>query len=180
MTGIIPRFTLFIAVLVVLLLTGCAHLRTGDGLTRSAVTNDDVTLRAVLAFANEQSRADSEAREATRKQLEGEPVSPVSLMKLAMIHGQNRDDANPAKAAALLEKVLADASPEAATLHPLARILHSQCLARVRLEGQNERLLAEVRSSQTQVKGLQDELGGLQDKLNALTDIERSLRSPSR
>lgn len=173
MTGTISRATLFIVLVVVLLLTGCGHLSSGDGLTRSEVASDDVTLRALLAFSRQQTEATNEHRADTIRALEAEPVTPVTLMKLAVIHGQNRDDANPAKAAALLEKVIADPSPEASTLHPLARILHSQYLARVRLQGQNERLLSEHRAAQAQVDALQD-------KLDALTDIERSLRTPTR
>jgi len=173
MTGSISRAALLLAMLLVLLLTGCEHFAPNGGLTRTQVTNDDVTLRAILAFAKNQSEVESSVRVKTIKTLESAPVTPVNLMKLAVLHGQNRNEADPAKGAALLEKVLSDESPEAVTLHPLARILHVQYLARVRLAGQNERLLSEHKAALAQV----DEL---QEKLDALTDIERSLRSPMR
>lgn len=172
-TSHISRLTLCVALVLILLLGGCAQLAHEKGLTKATVAQDDVTLRAVLAFAKQQAEADPAARTRTVRGLEAEPVSPLGLMKLAIIHGQNRRDADPAKGAALLEKLLADRSAEAVTLEPLARILHAQYLARVRLEGQNERLLNDTRSAQAR----QDEL---QEKLDALTDIERSLRSPSR
>lgn len=174
MTVTISRLALLSAMLLVLLLTGCRHMVPSDGgLTRTPVANDDVTLRAVLAYARQQADADSAQRARTIKAIEADTVTPLNLMKLAVIHGQNRNEADPAKGAALLEKVLADKSAEAVTLHPLARILHAQYLARVRLQGQNERLLSETKSAQAR----EDEL---QEKLDALTDIERSLRTPTR
>lgn len=173
MTFTYSRLTVTVALLLILLLGGCRHLPGDEALTETPVTQDDVTLRAVLAFSRQQADADASQRARTIKALEAEPVTPLNLMKLAVIHGQNRNEADPAKGAALLEKVLADRSSEAVTVQPLARILHAQYLARVRLQGQNERLLSEYKAAQAQ----QDEL---QEKLDALTDIERSLRSPIR
>lgn len=167
------RIAFSIALLMVLFLAGCSHWPPHGGLSRTPVAQDDVTLRAVLAYARQQADVDNGARSRTIKLLEAEPVSPLNLMKLAVIHGQNRDQADPAKGAALLEKVLADTSTEAVTLHPLARMLHEQFLARVRLAGQNDRLLSEFRTARAR----EDEL---QEKLDALTDIERSLRTPTR
>lgn len=166
-----------VALSALLLLAGCQHLLPST--VRTEVRSDDVALRAVLAYAREQAALDAGARALEIKSLEhGEPT-PIGLMKLAVIHAQNRAEADPAKSAGLLEKVLADNSPDAAVFHSLARILHAQCLARVRLMGQNERLLKEYHEARDQVDSQQQNLDSLQQKLDALTDIERSLPAPA-
>ncbi len=159
-----------VAVSALLLLAGCQHFMYSP--VRTEVRSDDVALRAVLAYAREQAALDASARAAQIKALEHEKPTPIGLMKLAVIHGQNRDESDPAKGAGVLEKVLDDNSPDAAIFHPLARILHAQYLARVRLAGQNERLLKEFHEAR-------DQMDILQQKLDALTDIERSLPAPT-
>jgi hypothetical protein len=164
----LPRLLLML--LALLTLAGCAAFQRSP--VRTDVRVDDVALRAVLAYARSADDFDSAARARELRTLEREAVTPIRLMKLAVLHGQNRNEADPAKGAALLEKVMADTSPDAAVFHPLARILHAQYLARVRLLGQNERLLKEHRDAREQ-------MDDLQQKLDALTDIERSLPAPA-
>ena len=171
MTCLPTRSTLFVALVLVLLLAGC-QLAPSNGLTRTDVRSDDVALRAMLAYAQAQSGLDGEARSAQLRELQSAETTPINRMKLAILLGQNRSDADPAQAAATLDKLLADGSPDAAVFHPLARILHGQYVARARQAVTNERLAAENRASHE----LAD---GLQKKLDALTDIERSLPAPT-
>jgi len=167
------RFNLKRLVLIFLLglsVSACQHLTSSP--TRTDVRSDDVALRAILAYARSADSLDTTARANEIRMLERKPVAPIQVMKLAIIHGQNRAEADPAKATALLEKILDDSTADAAVFHPLARILHAQYLARVRLMGQNERLLKDFHDTR-------DQMDSLQQKLDALTDIERSLPAPA-
>jgi len=139
---------------------------------RTDVRVDDVALRAILAYARSAEGFDAAARTTEIRALERKPATPISLMKQAVLLGQNRPEADPAKAAALLEKVMADPSTDAAVFHPLARILHAQYQARVRLLAQTDRLQKDVHDTR-------DQMDSLQQKLDALTDIERSLPAPA-
>jgi hypothetical protein len=161
---------LTLIVLVGLSVSACQTLTSAP--TRTDVRSDDVALRAVLAYARSAESLDATARANEIRMLERKPIAPIQLMKLAIIQGQNRNEADPAKAAALLEKIMEDSSADAAVFHPLARILHAQYLARVRLMGQNERLLKDFHDTR-------DQMDSLQQKLDALTDIERSLPAPA-
>ncbi|QID17991.1 hypothetical protein G3580_10265 [Nitrogeniibacter mangrovi] len=166
------RIALLVALAIVLFLSGCQHLMPGSGVQR-AMGADDVALRAILAYARTQAEAEPAARAAEMRSIENGPHTPIQLMKLAILLGQNRPEAEPAKGVGVLEKVIEDNSADAALFHPLARLLHAQYLARVRLSAQNERLVTDYHDARNQM----DEL---QKKLDALTDIERSLPAPTR
>jgi len=161
---------LALALVLGLSVSACQLMTTSP--VRTDVRSDDVALRAMLAYARSVESLDVTARTNEIRTLERKPVVPIRVMKLAIIQGQNRPEADPAKAAALLEKIMDDSSSDAAVFHPLARILHAQYLARVRLMGQNERLLKDFHDTR-------DQMDSLQQKLDALTDIERSLPAPA-
>ena len=157
-------------------LSACQHLPAGpvapgDSPVKLEVRRDDVTLRAVLAYASEVSALDGAAFGRERKLMEATQGTPLSAVKLAVLLGLPRAEGDVARAAEILEAVLVDASSEAAVLHQLARILHAQYSARARLLAQNE----ELSQSQREARG---QIESLQQKLDALTDIERSLPAP--
>jgi len=96
------------------------------------------------------------------------PSSPSVQVRLAMLHGMPRAPADLARAQAILDTVLRSHAPEAASLHPLAKLLATQYQERLRIETQNDRLGQQLKESQRK----RDEL---QEKIDALTDIERSI-----
>ena len=155
-------------------LSACQHLpavSTGQP-KQTEVRRDDVTLRAVLAYASEVSALDSAAFGRERKLMEATQGTPLSAVKLAVLLGLPRDEGDVARAAEILQAVLVDSSAEAAVLKQLARILHAQYSARVRLRAENE----ELSQSQSDAR---DQIDSMQKKLDALTDIERSLPAPA-
>ncbi|MCB1963641.1 MAG: hypothetical protein KDF24_10815 [Rhodocyclaceae bacterium] len=152
-------------------LGGCAGWP-DEGLTKSAVQRDDVALRAVLAYARTADDFDAAAYARELKTLAAQPDAPMVTLQRALLSGQDRSEADPARAVALLDKLLADTSADAVVFHPLARILHGQYSARVRLLGSNEKLAREQREARA-------EADTLKQKLDALTDIERSLHAPA-
>ncbi len=110
-----------------------------------------------------------------RQTLTAIPVSPSVRVRLAMLLGMPRTGADLPRAAALLEAVLRAREPEAASLHPLARLLAIQYQERMRLEAQSERLGQQLKDAQRRRDELQEKRDELQEKLDALTDIERSI-----
>ncbi len=96
------------------------------------------------------------------------PSSPSVQVRQAMLFGMPRTTTDLARAQAILETVLRSHVPEAASLHPLAKLLATQYQERLRVENQNERLGQQLKESQRK----RDEL---QEKIDALTDIERSI-----
>lgn len=173
------RFRLFRVGFIVAMsiaLAACQHLPAGpeessDQPTQSEVKRDDVTLRAVLAYASEVSALDGPAFGREIKLMEATQGTPISAVKLAVLLGLPRAEGDVARAAEILEKVLIDGSAEAAVLRQLARILHAQYSARVRLSATNE----DLSQSQRDTRG---QIDSMQQKLDALTDIERSLPAP--
>ncbi|MEZ5626174.1 MAG: hypothetical protein R3E34_01395 [Rhodocyclaceae bacterium] len=159
------------------LLAGCAqfpvaHPLPADEPVKTAVRHDDVTPRALLAYGRHVAELDAAGFARELKAIEGQGGDPMSQMRLALLHAQPRADADLAKAMTLLDRLLANRSPDAASLHPLARILHVQLSTRARLLAQNEALLAEQQAGREAV-------ATLQQKLDALTAIERSLPAPA-
>lgn len=140
--------------------------------TQTEVRRDDVTLRAVLAYASEVSALDGAAFGRELTLMEATQSTPLAAVKLAVLLGLPRGEGDVARAADILANVLVDSSPEAAVLHQLARILHAQYSARVRLHAQIENLS----QSQLDARG---QIDSLQQKLDALSDIERSLPAPA-
>lgn len=161
------------------LLAGCAQFPIAGTLPsdeplKTTVRHDDVTPRAILAYGRHVAELDAAGFAKELKAIEGQGGSdPMSQMRLALLHAQPRADADLARGLSLLDKLLVNRSPDAASLHPLARIVHVQLATRARLIAQNEALLAEQQSGREAV-------ANLQQKLDALTAIERSLPAPAR
>lgn len=103
-----------------------------------------------------------------RRTLSGIPASPAVQVRQAMLLGMPRTTTDLPRALALLDAVQRSHDPEAASLHPLARLLATLYQERLKLETQNDRLTQQLKESQRQ----RDEL---QEKIEALTDIERSI-----
>ena len=160
------------------LLSGCASFPAAsppasEATTETTVRHDDVTPRALLAYGRQAADMDEAAFARELKALAGKATDPTGQMRLALLHAQPRAEADAGRALQLLDRVLASRAPEAAALQALARIMHVQVSARVRLATQNEALLAERQAGR-------DAIANLQKKLDALTDIERSLPTPAR
>ncbi|MBT0960201.1 hypothetical protein [Denitromonas iodatirespirans] len=149
--------------------TGAAS---SDDPVKTAVRHDDVTPRALLAYGRHVAELDAAGFARELKALDGQGSDPMSQMRLALLHAQPRADADLARAIGLLDKLMANRTPEAAALKPLARILHVQLSSRARLMAQNEALLADAQSGREAV-------ADLQKKLDALTAIERTLKAPA-
>ena len=96
------------------------------------------------------------------------PSSPSVQLRQALLYGMPRATTDLARAQTILEAVLHSNAPEAASLHPLAKLLATQYQERLRSETQNERLSQQLKETQRK----RDEL---QEKIDALTDIERSI-----
>lgn len=103
-----------------------------------------------------------------RQTLANIPASPSVQIRLAMLLGVPRTATELPRALALLDAVQRSHAPEAASLHPLARLLATQYQERIKLETQIDRLGQQLKESQKK----RDEL---QEKIDALTDIERSI-----
>ncbi|MCB1960497.1 MAG: hypothetical protein KDE68_08240 [Rhodocyclaceae bacterium] len=166
-----PHLRRTAALLLILGLSACAHWP-GAGLTKTEVNRNDVSLRAALAYARTAESFDAATYARELKTLGAQGDAPMAVIQRALLQGQDRDEANPARAVALLESLLADDSADAAVFHPLARILHAQYAARVRLLAHNEKLVVEQREARAAADILKQ-------KLDALTDIERSLHAPA-
>lgn len=100
----------------------------------------------------------------------GEPAAPADQVRLAMALSQTRQLYDLVRAQELLQRVLANPTDEARSLHVLARLLSARYAEQRRLEDQLDR-------QNQQVRELQRRLGETQDKLDALKEIERSLTS---
>ena len=96
------------------------------------------------------------------------PPRPAVQLRQAMLLGMPRATTDLPRAQALLEAIQRSHAPEAASLHPLARLLSTQYAERIKLDTQNDRLSQQLKESQRQ----RDEL---QEKIEALADIERSI-----
>lgn len=96
------------------------------------------------------------------------PSSPAVQLRQAMLLGMPRTTTDLPRAQALLEAIQRSHVPEAASLHPLARLLSTQYQERIKLETQGDRLAQQLKESQRK----RDEL---QEKIDALADIERSI-----
>lgn len=121
------------------------------------------------------------------------PATAVNDVRMAMLLGQPRGPLDLPRAQSLLDGVLKANTAEAASLHPLARMLASQYQELAKLAAQNDKLASQQQERQkfeTQadrltaqhLKECQRRNDELQDKLDAITNIERSLstRPPGR
>lgn len=92
-------------------------------------------------------------------------------MQLALALLQTRIPADSQRASQVLQRVLAQDSPEARSLHPLARLLSAQLAEQRRVEEGAERQAQLLRDAQRRIEQLND-------RLEALRAIERA--RPSR
>ena len=99
---------------------------------------------------------------------QAEGSNPVSQLQLSLALSQLRQPPELPRAQELLARVLAN--PEAAPLHPLARLLASRFLEQRRLEEQIERQAQQLRDTQRRLEQTNE-------RLEALKAIERSLVS---
>jgi hypothetical protein len=99
----------------------------------------------------------------------GDPAdSPVKQMQLAIALGLTRVPNDTVRAQALLQRVLANASPEARPLQPLARLFSAQMAEHRKSEEQAEKQAQQLRDSQRRIDQLNE-------RLEAMRAIERSL-----
>ncbi|AEG94554.1 translation initiation factors-like protein [Ramlibacter tataouinensis TTB310] len=96
--------------------------------------------------------------------------SPVRQMQLALALLQTQAPADGQRANGLLQRVLAQDTPEARQLHPLARLIATQYTAQRRAEEQAERSAQQLRDGQRRIDQLNE-------RLEALRAIERSMPS---
>jgi hypothetical protein len=98
-------------------------------------------------------------------------AAPLAQVQLALTLVQTRTPADAQRAAQLLQRVLAQGTPEARALHPLARQLAAQLAEHRRLEEQLERQAQQLRDAQRRA----DQLNA---RLDALRAMERSRPRP--
>jgi hypothetical protein len=124
-------------------------------------------LTPVLAYADRiRTLAGNElAQEITRL---GDAPTPDDQMRLAIALIQTRQLYDLVRGQDLLQRVLANGSPEARALHPLARLLAARYAEQRRIEDQLDRQSQQLREAQRR-------LDQTNDKLEALKEIERSL-----
>lgn len=128
----------------------------------------DEGVAAVLAYAD-RVRTLSPAELATET---GRPAEagPAEQLQLALALSQLRQLNELLRAQELVSRVLSDASAEAQTLHPLARLMAARYAEQRRLEDQLERQNQHLRD-------VQRRLEQTSERLEALKAIERSLSS---
>lgn len=99
----------------------------------------------------------------------GEPGEAAPrLLRLAIALGVARSNVNNIRAQVLLQRALAQNTPEAQALHPLARLLLAQQGDARRAEEQLERQAQQLRDAQRRIDQLND-------RLEAVRAIERSV-----
>jgi len=101
----------------------------------------------------------------------GDPgVQVTRQMQLALALTQSRVPADLVRAQALLQRVLAQNTPDARAQHPLARLLTAQYNEQRRVEEQAERQAQQLRDAQRRIDQLNE-------RLEAVRAMERSLPS---
>lgn len=99
---------------------------------------------------------------------DAEDASAETPLLLSMALAQTRQPVDTARALGLVQRVIANPSPAAQALHPLARLLEARLLQQRRLEEQLERQTQQLRDAQRR----NDQLN---ERLEAVRAIERSL-----
>lgn len=137
------------------------------------VTADEATASvvALLAYADRvRGMAPPElALELTRL---GDARSPSEQLQLALALAQLRQTPELIRAQDLLTRLLANASPEATALHPLARLLANRFGEQRRFEDLLDKQTQQTRDTQRRLEQTTE-------RLEALKAIERSLGGPS-
>lgn len=98
--------------------------------------------------------------------------SPTTQMQLALLLSQTRVPADLARALGLLQRVIANPSPEAQPLQPLARALAARYVEQRRVEDDRDKQVQQLRDSQRRIDQLND-------RIEALRAIERSFARPN-
>jgi hypothetical protein len=98
--------------------------------------------------------------------------SPTVQMHVALVLAQTRASADLQRALGLLQRVVANTSPEALPLQPLARTLAARYLDQRRIEDDRDRQVQQLRESQKRIEQLNE-------RIEALRAIERSFSRPS-
>ena len=126
---------------------------------------------ALLAYADRvRGMAPTElTRELTRL---GDARSPGEQLQLALVLAQLRQTPELIRAQELLTRLLANASPEALALHPLARLLTNRLSEQRRVEDLLDKQTQQTRDTQRRLEQTTE-------RLEALKAIERSLGGPS-
>jgi primosomal protein N'' len=99
--------------------------------------------------------------------------APLPAVQLALALGKVRSTPNTARAQSLLQRVIADPTPEAQALQPFARVLSAQIADQRRADEQADRQAQQLREAQRRIEQLND-------RLEAVRAIERSLPGPER
>jgi len=107
-------------------------------------------------------------QELARMTAPGEANIPASQVQLALVLSHFRQLPELVKAQELLTRLLANASPEAQPLHPLARLLAYRY-------GEQRRLEDQLEKERQQTREVQRRLDQTNERLEALKAIERSL-----
>lgn len=140
--------------------------------TAPAVPNAVHPLEATVAFA-ERARNLAPAELAQEVQRLGDTsYTPLRGTQLALALAQTRTAASTTRAQSLLQRVLADGSPDARSLHGFARLLSAQLTEQRRVDEQLERQAQQLRDAQRRIEQLND-------RLEAVRAIERSLPGPA-
>jgi len=98
--------------------------------------------------------------------------APDAQMQLALVLAQTRVSADLARSLGLLQRVIANPSPEAQPLQPLARVLAARYLEQRKVEDDRDRQAQQARDSQRRIDQLND-------RIEALRAIERSFARPN-
>jgi len=97
---------------------------------------------------------------------------PLAQVQLALVLAQTRSAPDLARALGLLQRVIANPSSEAQSLHPLARLLAVRYQEQRRIEDERDRVAQQLRDSQRRIEQLND-------RIEALRAIERSFARPN-
>ena len=168
-----------------LLFAGCSALDTrpaGDAMLPANISKprpprveavapgqvENVSLRALLAFYQSSQKLSASEQVRLRNALATRSQDPFLLVQQAILFGNDRGNAELAKALSILEALQKSDDENAVALQPLARVLADQYAERLKLGVQTEKLGQIARDSQKRAEQLQE-------KLDALAAIERSL-----
>jgi hypothetical protein len=98
--------------------------------------------------------------------------APLAQMQVALVLAQTRVSADLARAISLLQRVMANPSPDAQLLQPLARTLASRYIEQRKVEDDRDRQAQQVRDAQRRIDQLNE-------RIEALRAIERSFARPN-
>ena len=140
-------------------------------LANPSVSASDETLLRLLAYADQVRAMPANELGQESKRL-ADLAMPAEQLRLALVLSQSRQSGELARGQELVGRVLANASPEAQTLHPLARLMGSRLIEQRRQEDTIER-------QSQQLRDVQRRLEQTTERLEALKAIERSINSRS-